>query len=677
MMRLALAATMFQAAAAVATCTVQSCCVDMVQGMCSGNTHDAAGKATGDVGVTSTEITAVSCTGATPENKGATQAGRDEVACCQAATAAPAALATCGDVNGDATGTTAVSATECGAGWIVDASATAATCTGTACDFATEADKVACCSPCSWGTFALAADVACSAHGAGTAAADCPIGQGWSGSTTADDGACADCAAGKYTAGTTTEECLNCSGGSQTEHPSGTAIALAASACTSCAANTNDGDIDSSTACATNVVTTCAAGEGFTQGTTTADGTCAACVVGATFNAATDSNPCASSVIACAILGEGNVASTAADAANTCGSCPVSTYAAETDTGYCLSDCADGNIIDLAADANVAVAVGGERCTACAAGNFDDDGIPSSACVPHATTPVTACGAGEGFTAASVTADAHCTACAVNTFTAGVGTESCAGITATACAAGKGYASDATASSDDTAAACTDCPAGKFTAGTAQEVCMDCGVGEWSPMGASSCTACASGLTTAAVGSAAATACVANSAYCLEATIDDDSDTETTTGEPFVCGASKYVAQNVQTAAVDQVAQCTAVPATGDAITADRETTCHSVAAADEVTAVTAIYAGTTIVLSGADTTVAADDAVAYVPSAAGVDAECIVTSGSGTCTFATPVPAVAPTDTTCPEPDQDSKVSGAAAAAPLAAFAALVAALA
>ena len=85
MMRLALAATMFQAAAAVATCTVQSCCVDMVQGMCSGNTHDAAGKATGDVGVTSTEITAVSCTGATPENKGATQAGRDEVACCQAA----------------------------------------------------------------------------------------------------------------------------------------------------------------------------------------------------------------------------------------------------------------------------------------------------------------------------------------------------------------------------------------------------------------------------------------------------------------------------------------------------------------------------------------------------------------------------------------------------------------
>jgi len=309
----------------------------------------------------------------------------------------------------------------------------------------------------------------------------------------------------------------------------------------------------------------------------------------------------------------------------------------------------------------------------CTAGtNLDDDGIPSTGCVAVATSPVTACAAGKGFVAASNSADAHCVDCVAGTnFDNTAAGAACVGITPTVCAAGKGYASDATTTTDDTAAACTACAAGKFSAGT-QAVCADCATGSWSAASATSCTACASGLTVAAGAGTAATDCVADVSMCLLASADDATDSDTD-GQPYACSSGKYVASNVKTAVVTQVDQCTAVPATDAAITSVA-TTCIAVAAEEAATQVDAVNIGdVTIVLTGADTT--ATTAVVAVDANDAVTASCTLATGAGgTCTLAEPVSASGGADTTCPEPVVEQKTSGAAAAAPLAFFAAVVA---
>eukprot|EP01043_Picozoa_sp_COSAG02_P103455 COSAG02_NODE_39466_length_417_cov_0.371069_1_plen_84_part_10 len=58
----------------------------------------------------------------------------------------------------------------------------------------------------------------------------------------------------------------------------------------------------------------------------------------------------------------------------------------------------------------------------------------------------------------------------------------------------------------------------------------------------------------------AATDCTPRSEYCLEASADDATDTDTD-GQPYACPTGKYVASDVMTEAVLVVAQCTAVPA--------------------------------------------------------------------------------------------------------------------
>ena len=118
----------------------------------------------------------------------------DAAACCQAATPdppPPPALATCGDKDGDGTGTDAVSGSDCGAGWATKANSAALECVGAACDMNLEDDKLQCCTKCVLGEFALADDATCTAH------ADCAAGEGYSGDT-ADAALQANIAAAGY-----------------------------------------------------------------------------------------------------------------------------------------------------------------------------------------------------------------------------------------------------------------------------------------------------------------------------------------------------------------------------------------------------------------------------------------------------------------------------------------------
>ena len=63
----------------------------------------------------------------------------DKAACC-------VAVATCGDKDGDGSGTSAFTDSDCGAGFVSNTAASAAKCEGRVCDVSVAADKAACCS---------------------------------------------------------------------------------------------------------------------------------------------------------------------------------------------------------------------------------------------------------------------------------------------------------------------------------------------------------------------------------------------------------------------------------------------------------------------------------------------------------------------------------------------------
>ena len=91
----------------------------------------------------------------------------DKAACC-------VAQATCGDADGEGSGTAAVSDTECGDGFVFDASSGSSLCQGTVCDVAhVLADKAACC-------VAQATCGDADGEGSGTAAvSDTDCGRSW------------------------------------------------------------------------------------------------------------------------------------------------------------------------------------------------------------------------------------------------------------------------------------------------------------------------------------------------------------------------------------------------------------------------------------------------------------------------------------------------------------------
>ena len=234
-----------------------------------------------------------------------------------------------------------------------------------------------------------------------------------------------------------------------------------------------------------------------------------------------------------------------------CTICPVFTFSAAG------ADCTATTVTSCSAGEEYTggvgnTAVGATMCTACPTGKFNTDG--AGACADQAT----ACSVVTKYisTAATASADIICT-----------------DNTVTACAAGNQPKTTGaeTVIAADAAAACEACPTGKWTAGVAAEMCADhstCDALKYiSTAGTTSadvvCSDCAAGKTSSAANSL--TACTDITGYC-EGNVDGDDDG--TALDTYACPATKYVADNVQSAITTAaVAQgCTATAATGTAI---------------------------------------------------------------------------------------------------------------
>jgi hypothetical protein len=127
----------------------------------------------------------------------------------------------------------------------------------------------------------------------------------------------------------------------------------------------------------------------------------------------------------------------------------------------------------LAALSGVGCGGGGIPLEECAAGTYDDDGDPETACVAW-----TVCRAGEYVSAAGTAeTDRECAACAVGEYSVNLNATSCSPWTA--CVAGQYVSAAGTAASDRT---CTGCTSGTFSASGDAASCTawtECVAGEY------------------------------------------------------------------------------------------------------------------------------------------------------------------------------------------------------
>ena len=298
--------------------------------------------------------------------------------------------ATCDDKNGATSGNDAVSDTDCGAGFEATFGATA-TCAGPACDISgTAADKTACCTECAGVQFALEAG-ACTNH----AITSCPAGEGWSGTTTADDGACTPCVDGTSwnaeddanACSTTITTTAGCADGEYLV----VSTASNDESCVACPAgkwHAASADRDAAVAageCEDQSYTVCAnAGEGnnvasaLAEAGATQEVVCTACETG-TFATASD-NSCETLTASCP-AGQGFTGQvTLLETDNTCADCGKNKYSGANDRNAC-ADCAAGSVTEVGAGTG-AVTSGATTCTLCGAGTWDHDGDSSTACIP-------------------------------------------------------------------------------------------------------------------------------------------------------------------------------------------------------------------------------------------------------------------------------------------------------
>ncbi len=309
-----------------------------------------------------------------------------------------------------------------------------------------------------------------------------------------------------------------------------------------------------------------------------------------------------------------------------------------TDEAGCCEDCADGT---FAGENNDAPCAEHSTCEAWEFINAAGTATADTDCQPHTITSCSTAGKGPKDAVVDGTLEEDCTDeagccedCAAGTF--------------------------AGANNDAPCAAHSTCDADTYIStpgsATADVTCSNCGVGKTSPAANS------------------LTECTDITGYCMGNADGDDEDTAL---DKFECPDSKYVASNVMTAiTTPQTAEaCTAVPATGAAIT-DTATTCTVV---DATCAPTSPATGCSTGFTGSQTSCVA------LTDSAGVT--CVWTTGSctvapgagGSCTYVAEIDQVGTIDeTTCPGPAHaEDKTSGAATAASLAVGAALVAALA
>jgi formylglycine-generating enzyme required for sulfatase activity len=263
-----------------------------------------------------------------------------------------------------------------------------------------------------------------------------------------------------------------------------------------------------------------------------------------------------------------------------CLTCPKDTFTSGPNQSQCLSanDCQAGNIQTAPGTASTppkcAACEPGNYCAGgtapalpCAAGTWDDDASPATACVSKTT-----CLAGTFATEGTATTDRTCAPCPAGTWDKDADpTTAC--VNKTACTAGQYISAAGTATADRTCTNCAagtydndsdpttvcatkpTCPAGQYVSSegttTTNRVCTNCAAGSYSATtNVTTCTACGTGSYSAA-GSSTCTTCVAG-------TYDNDASSATVCVSKTTCNAGQAVASEGTTTTNRTCTNCTA-----------------------------------------------------------------------------------------------------------------------
>ncbi len=244
---------------------------------------------------------------------------------------------------------------------------------------------------------------------------------------------------------------------------------------------------------------------------------------------------------------------------------------------------------------------GGAGPGGCASGSYDDDGDPTTACVPW-----TACDPGQYVsTAGTATSDQVCAGCASGTFSTAADAADC--VAWTTCPAGSFVTTKGSATSDQT---CAPCAPGTYTTDANQSKCVtaaDCppGTVQTAPATATAaavCKACAAGEYCAG-GDVPPSACGGG-------TWDHDADPSTACVDRTVCAAGSAVTSEGNATTDRECAACAAgsFSATENAASCTPWTTC---AAGTYVSSAGSATADRTCAACGSGTYSAAENASA------------------------------------------------------------------
>ena len=286
--------------------------------------------------------------------------------------------------------------------------------------------------------------------------APCPAGSNTSASNQAQCLTSQECQAGTVHSGATasgaTAQCLACHAGQYCAGGSAPAVP--------CDGDTWDNDGSPTTACVTR--SSCLAGSYISSpGSATADRACTPCPSGS-FSTMAGASMCMPWTDCPAGTYVSNLPTATTD--RVCKACASGTFSTAKNQSACLAttSCAAGTV-----QTSVPSATGGRTCRACSAGEFcaggaapavacvddtwDDDGNPSTICVPKSLCPPGTYVSQVG----SPLSDRLCVACPVGTFSTTPGATSC--IAWTGCSSGYAIATPGSAVSDQACADIDEC----------------------------------------------------------------------------------------------------------------------------------------------------------------------------------------------------------------------------
>jgi alpha-tubulin suppressor-like RCC1 family protein len=326
----------------------------------------------------------------------------------------------------------------------------------------------------------------------------------------------------------------------------------------SCAANTWDPDGNPFTPCVPKTV--CAAGSYISsEGSTTSDRVCTGCTSGQ-FSTVANAPSCTAWTNCAAGTYVSNTPSATTD--RICTACPAGKYSSGNNQSQCLSQgtCSAGTVQTAPGTASspavCAPCAAGQYCaggtspqTTCAAGTWDNDSDPATACVTQSVCVAGTYVASEG----TATADRTCAACGSGTYSAANNAAVC--LPWIDCTAGSYVTNTPSTTLDRT---CGPCPSGQYSSSDNQTSCQ--------PQGT-----CAAGTVQTAPGTATSPAICAAcepgtycagdttpAAACGPSTWDNDGNPATPCVEKTPCAPGTFVSSEGTTTADRLCAPCEA-----------------------------------------------------------------------------------------------------------------------